>query len=743
MAEERLGASFSIDVSQLKAGLQQANRLIRESESEFKAAAAGMDDWSKSQDGLEAKQKQLTKTLEVQKGVLNAYKKQYEEAGYAQDDMSAGAVELRTKINNQEAAIKKTEKALEKNADAMKDLGDESEDAGNKAKESGDKAEKGGEGWAKLGNVAKAAGKALAAAAAAAAAGVVAISKASLEGYAEYEQLVGGVDTLFKDASGKLQGYAAEAYKTAGLSANDYMANVTSFSAAMINSLGGDTQKAADASNQAITDMADNANKMGTSMESIVETYQSLSRGNYQMLDNLKLGYGGTKTEMERLLADAQKLTGVEYDITKFSDVTEAIHAIQTEMGITGTTAKEASSTIQGSVASMKTAWQNLLVGLADENADFDKLLQNLIDSVQIAAKNLIPRLQIILRGVINLVKELAPELIAILPPMITELLPSFIDAIVGIFNAVVDVLPGLVESIGFTLLDALPGLVTVVMKMLTRVLDLLTQMLPKILQKIVELLPQIINSLVHAIPSLLNAAVQLLMAIVQAIPIILPQLIAALPSIIRSITGVLADSIPLLVDAAVQLFFAITKAIPVICDELMKSMPEIISAIVDGLAAGFDGIKEAGKDLIRGLWDGIKDMAGWIGEKIKGFGAGVLDGLKSFFGIHSPSKLIEKEIGMNIGEAVGTGTLKSLKSVLKDVNKFDKAVNAALVDNLKGVNADVKLSAQANAAQLGGSGSTVVVNQTNNYAQAHSRLEIYKSKQQTAAAVRLAMAGV
>ena len=151
----------------------------------------------------------------------------------------------------------------------------------------------------------------------------------------------------------------------------------------------------------------------------------------------------------------------------------------------------------------------------------------------------------------------------------------------------------------------------------------------------------------------------------------------------------------------------------------------------------------QVGKDLIKGLWEGIKDMAGWIGEKIKGFGAGVLDGLKSFFGIHSPSKLIEKEIGMNIGEAVGTGTLKSLKSVLKDVNKFDKAVNAALVDNLKGVNADVKLSAQANAAQLGGSGSTVVVNQTNNYSQAHSRLEIYKSKQQTAAAVRLAMAGV
>lgn len=751
MAEERLGASFSIDVSNLKAGLQQANRLIRESESEFKAAAAGMDDWSKSQDGLEAKQKQLTKTLEVQKSVLNAYKKQYEEAGYAQDDMSAGAVELRTKINNQEAAIKRTEKALVKNADAMEDLGDESEDAGKKAEESGEKAEKGGEGWEKLGSVAKAAGKALAAAAAAAAAGVVALSKASLEAYAENEQLIGGVDKLFGESSKKLQEYAANAYSTAGMSANDYMSNVTRFSASLISSLGGDTAKAADTADRAMQDMSDNANTFGRDISEIVDTYQSLARGNYQMLDNLSLGYAGTKEGLQELISKASKMTGVQKELNvsvkdgdlSFANIVNAISVVQKDMGIMGTTANEAEKTISGSINSMKAAWQNLVTGIANENADFDQLLQNLIDSVQKVAKNLIPRLQIILRGIINLVKELAPELIAILPPMITELLPSFIDAIVGIFDAVVDVLPGLVESIGFTLLDALPGLVDTVMQMLTKILNLLTRMLPQILQKIVELLPKIINSLIQAIPALLNAAVQLLMAIVQAIPIILPQLIHALPSIITTICKTLSQSIPLLFDAAIQLLSAIWKAIPDICKELMNHIPEIIASIVDGLYNGTDGVFQVGKDLIKGLWEGIKDMAGWIGEKIKGFGAGVLDGLKSFFGIHSPSKLIEKEIGMNIGEAVGTGTLKSLKSVLKDVNKFDKAVNAALVDNLKGVNADVKLSAQANAAQLGGSGSTVVVNQTNNYSQAHSRLEIYKSKQQTAAAVRLAMAGV
>ena len=240
-----------------------------------------------------------------------------------------------------------------------------------------------------LGVGAKVVGKTVVAASVATAAAVGAAFKASAERYAEYEQLVGGVETLFKDSNTKVMQYANNAYKTAGLSANDYMQTVTSFSASLLQSLGGDTDKAADVADMALTDMADNANKMGTSMESIQNAYQGFAKQNYTMLDNLKLGYGGTKSEMQRLLKDASKLTGVKYDIKNLDDVYEAIHVIQTEMGITGTTAKEASETIAGSWAALGSAWENMLIGMSDSEADMDVLMENVFSSAETVAKNI------------------------------------------------------------------------------------------------------------------------------------------------------------------------------------------------------------------------------------------------------------------------------------------------------------------------------------------------------------------
>lgn len=229
------------------------------------------------------------------------------------------------------------------------------------------------------------------AAVATASAGIAALGTMAVKGYADYEQLTGGVETLFKTSSNAVMDYANNAYKTAGLTANDYMETVTGFSASLISSLDGDTAKAAEIANMSITDMSDNANKMGTDIESIKTAYQGFAKQNYTMLDNLKLGYGGTKQEMERLLADAEKLTGQKYDISNFSDIAEAIHAIQTEMDITGTTAKEAGSTISGSVASMKSAWDNLVVGLADGNADLGQLIDNVVTSAETAFNNILP----------------------------------------------------------------------------------------------------------------------------------------------------------------------------------------------------------------------------------------------------------------------------------------------------------------------------------------------------------------
>lgn len=253
---------------------------------------------------------------------------------------------------------------------------------------------------------------------------VAAFGKAALDSYARFEQLVGGVDTLFKDASGEIKQYAKEAYKTASVSANSYMEQATAFSTSLVKSLGGDTQKAARYADMAIKDMSDNANRMGTSIDSIQQTYQSLMRGNYAMLDNLKLGYGGTKAELERLVEDASKLTGKALDPSKFSDIIEAIHAVQQNIGITGTTAREAATTIEGSVNTAKAAWQNWLTGLGDENADMGALTDQLVESVIVAGENIIPRVGEIMVSLGTTVAEKAPEIASKLGAALIDALP-------------------------------------------------------------------------------------------------------------------------------------------------------------------------------------------------------------------------------------------------------------------------------------------------------------------------------
>ena len=299
-------------------------------------------------------------------------------------------------------------------------------------------------GLEKVGNVAKKAGKVMAAGLAAGVTAIGALTKAAVDSYAEYEQLVGGVDTLFKDSSAKVQQYAARAYQTTGMSANEYMSTVTSFSASLLQGLAGDTDKAADIADMALQDMSDNANKMGTDMASIQNAYQGFAKQNYTMLDNLKLGYGGTKTEMERLLQDAQKLTGVKYDISNLSDVYSAIHAIQEEMGITGTTAKEASETISGSLAMTKAAWQNLLIGFADDEADLEVLIDNLVESATTAVHNLVPRIAQILSGISQALTQIMPIITAELPGILQELLPGLIDGAVALINGLVASLPAI-----------------------------------------------------------------------------------------------------------------------------------------------------------------------------------------------------------------------------------------------------------------------------------------------------------
>ena len=493
----------------------------------------------------------------------------------------------------------------------------------------------------KLGGGLKTAAKVGAAAVAAASAAVVSLTKDAVENYAEYEQLVGGVETLFKDSADTVMSYAENAYKTAGLSANQYMETVTSFSASLLQSLGGDTEKAANVADMAITDMADNANKMGTSMEAIQNAYQGFAKQNYTMLDNLKLGYGGTKSEMERLLADATALSGIEYNIDNLNDVYEAIHVVQTELGITGTTAKEASSTISGSLGMLESSWQNLVTGIADPNADLGKLIDNLVDSAGTAAENLIPVIEKALTGIVNLIDKLAPVIIEKLPALVGQLLPMLLNSAVKLVEAIVAALPELLQMLVDQLPMIMDMLVSTIVNLLPMLIDLALQLILTLADGIVQALPELIPALVDVILTivekltdpdtlmkLVDAALQIIISLAVGLVKAIPQLLAKLPIIIINIVETLIQLAPKLLEAAFELIATLATG-------LIDSVPNAVSAVTEV----FTKIKEIflgkigeaaqwGKDMIDNFIGGIKDKIGNVKDVISNVGQSIKDRL-------------------------------------------------------------------------------------------------------------------
>lgn len=545
-----------------------------------------------------------------------------------------------------------------------------------------------------------------AAAVGAAATGIATLTKNALNNYAEYEQLVGGVDTLFKDSSAKVQEYAANAYKTAGLSANEYMDTVTSFSASLLQSLGGDTEAAADMANVAITDMADNANKMGTDMASIQNAYQGFAKQNYTMLDNLKLGYGGTKEEMERLLADASKLSGKDFLWGEdgmgygYAEIVEAIHVVQTEMGITGTTAKEASTTIQGSVSSMKSAWGNLLVGIADDNADFKTLTEQFVDSLVTVGENIIPRINVILGGISQLVASASTTIIPMVITTITDNLPALlqsavalvgtlgqgiIDSLPAITQAAIDILfslaNGLIENLP-TLIDGIVQVTLTIVQMLTSP-DFLTQLIETAILLIMTLanglidaipqliaaVPLIIGNLLAAIivelPNIIQMGIDLLFALIDGIIKCIPELVAAVPTLIIAFINGIVNNLDKIILAAPQIIVSLITGIIGAIPELIAAVPRIIAAIADTIR-NYDwgsigrNIVQGLKDGIAGMWDNIKN---WFNDKVNS----LVGGVKRILGIHSPSKVFAG-IGGFMAEGLGEGFSDEFASVKKDI---------------------------------------------------------------------------
>ena len=505
-----------------------------------------------------------------------------------------------------------------------------------------------------------------AAALTAAATGVAALTKVSIDQYAEYEQLVGGVETLFKESSDIIQDYAANAYKTAGVSANTYMEQATAFSASLIQSLGGDTQAAAEYANQAIMDMSDNANKMGTNIESIQQTYQSLMRGNYAMLDNLKLGYGGTKSELERLVADAEELTGQALDPSKFSDVITAIHAVQENMGITGTTAKEAATTIEGSVGMMKAAWSNLLAGIADENADLGTLINNFASSVGTAAENIIPRITQILSGLGSAISQIAPIIAQQLPGVISSVLPSMISAgvqlLVGLATGLISAIPQLISSIPQivtevynSLVESGPQLIQAGGELLTMLGNGILEGIPALIENLPDVITAIFNFLAENAPKFIESGLEFIGQLALGIINAIPGMVAKLPEVISAISNFIASNLPVILEKGAEILGELALGIIQAIPELVASLPLIIQAIVDGIASLMGSILEVGKDIVRGIWDGIQEMASWITEKVTGFFSGIVDSVKGLLGIHSPSTVFS-EMGKNMALGLGEG---------------------------------------------------------------------------------------
>lgn len=524
----------------------------------------------------------------------------------------------------------------------------------------------------------------------AAVAGVSALTKSSLDAYADFEQLTGGVETLFKTSADKVMQYADEAYKSAGLSANEYMETVTSFSASLLQGLGGDTDLAADVANQAIIDMSDNANKMGSDMASIQNAYQGFAKQNFTMLDNLKLGYGGTKEEMQRLLDDAEKLqkekfgVDVEYDMNNFADVIQAIHTVQEEMDIAGTTSKEAATTIQGSLGMMKGAWQNLVTGLGDENADLDGLIDNFIQSVITVGENIMPEVERILVGIGEMVTTMLPQVIQMIPELINSVLPGIIESASGLVTAlctaIVDNAPTLIDSalqliltLTNAILENLPMIIECGFQAILQLALGIAEALPTLIPTIVEVILTIVTYLIENIDLLVDAAIAIITGLAEGLINALPVLIEKAPEIIEKLVIALVNNIPKLLEAAVKLIETLATGLITNVPKLLAKIPQIMTSLKNGFLNLCSGFADVGKNIIDGLWNGIQNGWNWLTDKVSSLAKGLLDAAKSALGIASPSKEFRK-----IGEFCVAGFNDGIDDLM-DGNKLASNINASL----------------------------------------------------------------
>lgn len=762
---------WQMQLNEAEAELNDLNKALKEQSDNFNEPSD-----AKYQKALSG----ITNHLRLLDSEMRVVTSQYDKNDRSADKLTATTEVLNKKITAQQDKIKVLKDAL---ADSEKETGKNSDttkkwqvqlnnaeaelnDMNKELKDQHGNLDKSGEKALKLGDIIKAnlisegiiAGiKGLGKAIGAVGSAFIDIGKQAVQSYAQYEQLVGGVDTLFGESSKKVQEYASNAFKTSGMSANEYMETVTSFSASLIASLDGDTEKASEVANRAIIDMSDNANKMGTDISMIQNAYQGFAKQNYTMLDNLKLGYGGTKEEMARLISEASQMTDVQKELgitvnegdMSFANIANAISVVQKNMGLMGTTASEASGTISGSTGSMKSAWQNLVTGIADDNADFEVLVGNLVTSIVGEngeggfINNMLPRIQTALDGIVTMVVSLTDTLLP-------QIVVIGTDLILNLVNSISENLPALLESASTiiqTLVDGIsalvPTLIPVGISMIEMLITSLLENLNALMPIAISLIETVVTAMLDNLPVILEMGIQLIVSLAEGIASMLPDLIPLAINAILNLVDTLLDNIDLIIDTGIDLILALADgliyAVPDLIDKapviitklinaivnnfpkivqmageligkmagglvasiprLLTAIPEIIAQLVGGFFRYQGQVLSIGVNLVKGIWEGISGSLTWIKDKLTSWVGNITDFLKRMFGINSPSKLFKEQIGTNLALGVGEGFSDTMADVSAEMQgaiptEFDTSVNMNTSSSSHGSNYDYLVGA-------------------------------------------------
>ena len=534
------------------------------------------------------------------------------------------------------------------------------------------------QGLSKLGTVAGKIGKGIATAMVTATATVGALVTQSVKAYGDYEQLIGGVDKLFQESSKRVQEYAKNSFRTAGISANEYLETVTGISANLIKSLGGDTKKASDIANMAIKDMADNANTFGTSMEDVKNVYSALARGMYVTLDNLKLGYAGTKQGAEQMIADANRIKEANGEmanlsVDNYADLVEAIHIAQEQLHITGTTAKEASTTLQGSLKMAKASWQDLVAGISNPDANISVLINNFIESAVTFGKNLIPIVEQALLGVGTLIEKLLPEIIERIPTIINSIFPQLINSGIDMVNSI---LKGIQQN--------LPAIINGAVMIILQLVNGLADMLPTLIPVMVDAVILIVETLIDNLDLIIDAGLQLIIALAFGIVDALPRLLEKLPTLISKMVIELTkpEMLQKLISAGILLIIALIEGIVKTIPTLLKTMPTIISSAKNQLKNNIKNTdwRQLGRDIIMGIKNGLINYAGELYNSLKNIASSALRKAKEALKIKSPSRVFADQVGQWIPKGIAVGIDANVDSALKSLDDMSDE----MVDRMK-----------------------------------------------------------